>query len=82
MTKEVKKETVKKVKVAKKPKVVKVAKTPATDTPAPKKKRAPSAWNKHVSEFYKEKKKADSTYQYKNALKEAKASYKKKPSSN
>ena len=47
--KDVKKESVKKVKVAKKAKVVKVAKTPATDTPAPKKKRAPSAWNKHVS---------------------------------
>jgi len=47
----------------------------------PKTKRVPSLWNKHVSAFYKEKKASNPKYLYKDALKEAKKSY-KKPSSN
>ena len=37
-----------------------------------------SAWIDHVKSFYREKKKVDPNYKYKNALKDAKATYKKK----
>ena len=47
----------------------------------PKTKRPPSAWNIHVKKFYEEKKKKDPKFLYKDALKGAKATY-KKPSSN
>jgi len=37
----------------------------------------PSAWNKFVKEFYESKKKADPTYQFRQALKEAAPMWKK-----
>ena len=92
MKKDMKKqEDVKPKKVSKPRKKKEVVKVVVEDAPKkepkkvskPKTKRKKSAWNVHVSQFYQEKKKADSTYQYKNALKDAKATYtKKKQSSN
>ena len=37
-----------------------------------------SAWIDHVKSFYREKKKQNPDYQYRNALKDAKTTYKKK----
>ena len=50
--------------------------TKKTDKPKAKGKRAPSAWNKHVKAVWN-KNKSKKGYQFKDALKDAKKSYKK-----
>ena len=41
-------------------------------------KKPKSAWMVHLDKVYKEKKKKDPNYKYSSAMKDAKASYKKK----
>jgi len=36
-----------------------------------------SAWTKHVTQFYRDQKKKNTSYKFKNALKDARKSYKK-----
>jgi len=44
----------------------------------PKVKRKPSAWNQHVSKTYKANKKKNDNYKFKDAMVDAKKTYKKK----
>ena len=58
------------------PQVVKVVKDQVVVKP--KAKRKPSAWNDHVSKTYQSKKKKNPDYKFKDAMVDAKKTYKKK----